>query len=116
SPAVRPSSMSSGTGTILIIIPFLAAFSGAIIAGFFASGTVRYASLGFAGVMLLVGMYVTQYAFKALIARCAILILSPHGVQDPARAEALLGEYLSSPYLPTIAIRQGKIAEGSDMS
>lgn len=108
--------MSSGTGTILIIIPFLAAFGGAIVAGFFASGTLRYASLAFAGVMLLVGMYVTQYAFKALIARCAVLIMSPHGVQDPARAEALLGEYLSSPYLPTIAIRQGKIAEGSDMS
>lgn len=115
-PKSKPSSISPGFGTTVISATFLLAIGAAMTASFLAPGLLRWAALAFGVILALVGLYVTRFVFQALIARCAILLLAPYGVKDPAAAHELLEEYLSYDYLPTIAIRHGQVAEGSDLS
>lgn len=112
----RPPSISPGSGLFFILIPFVTAFGSAVLAVFSPAGTFRWAIAAFGGAMLVLGVIATRWVINGLLARSAMLLLSPHGVDDPARAKELLNEYLSREYLPTISIRQGKLVEGSDMS
>ncbi|MCG3141260.1 MAG: hypothetical protein HDKAJFGB_02485 [Anaerolineae bacterium] len=113
-PKAKPSSLSPGNGVMLICALFLLAVGAAAFAAVFAAGAVRWGALAFALVLTGVGVFATRYVINALIGRSAMLLLAPYSVQDPAAAQALLQDYLSQEYLPTIAIRQGQIAEGSD--
>jgi regulator of protease activity HflC (stomatin/prohibitin superfamily) len=115
-PKSKPSTLTPGFGTTLISGIFLLAVGLAILASFVPSGAPRYAALLGSLIAVGGGIYAARYVITALIGRCAVLLLAPYGVQDPAAAQELLTHYLSDEYLPTIAIRQGQVAEGSDVS
>lgn len=114
-PKSKPSSLTPDSGVMLISALFLLAVSAAA-AGLFFTGVMRWVALAFALGMAGAGVFATRYVLRALLGRSAMLLLAPYSVQDPAAAQALLEDYLSQEYLPTIPIRQGQIAEGTDMS
>ncbi len=101
---------------MIIAAAFTLAFGGATLAIFLPDGPFRWGSLAFGVAMLAVGVWLSRFVLKTLVARCAGLLLSPYQVQDLKTATDLLEEYLGYDYLPTIAIRQGQIAEGTDMT
>ncbi len=110
----KPASISPSHGVLLISALFLLAVGAAAFAALFAAGAARWGALAFALGLTGAGVFATRYVIHALLARSAALLLAPYSVQDLAAAQTLLLDYLNQDYLPTIAIRQGKIAEGSD--
>lgn len=115
-PKSKPSSLAPDSGVMLVSALFLLAVGAAAVAGLFFTGVMRWLALAFAFGMAGAGVLATRYVLRALLGRSAMLLLAPYSVQDPAAAQALLEDYLSQEYLPTIPIRQGQIAEGTDMS